>query len=210
MKVKRLFSLPYACRRSCSFSCRLCRPTAGSDGQDRERVNRAPGRGVPEQRQSQRSAVVVRRLVASLWRGWSGTQGKSDRPPLPEPVLPRRRNSFRLRMRRLNSTTMKSLLERRRTKPVRTDTSTVIQLSNQYSEQCLWCCYYDKVIAKVHTVPLMNVESSQVVSGPESKPADEVIPSVRCYCLHLPLPFIIILSLTSNLMAVRHIGFDRK
>jgi len=103
-------------------------PTAGSDGQVREPVSPVRGRGVPGQTLRQRSTtVVVRHLVAYLPLGWSGKREKTFRLlrlRLPEPSLPHRRSSFHLMTRRLNlRMTWLLLVERRRMKPVHTDTS---------------------------------------------------------------------------------------
>jgi len=50
-----------------------------------------------------------------------------------------------------------------------------------------------EVIARVHSVHLMNVEQRQVAADPQTKPPTwAVSPPVGCYRLQPPLPFIII------------------
>jgi len=120
--VELLGFLPFAGRRSYSSSCRPCRPRAGSVDQVREPASPVRGRGVPGQRQRRRlTPTALRHLVACLRPGWPGTPGKNccrRRWSLLEPLLPRRRSSFRPMTNQLNSLTMKSRQERPRTKPV--------------------------------------------------------------------------------------------
>ena len=108
-----LIILPYACRRSCSSSCRLCRPIAGSDVLVREPESPAPGHGVPRQQRHCRwlsTLMMVRRLVACLPRGTPGKTYRRHRLcRLRLPWLGRHSSSRRM-TKRLNSPTTKQLL----------------------------------------------------------------------------------------------------